>query len=74
MHSPRNHLNVLFAATGVSIVLAALGVPVVSYLPILVVLAICPLMMVFMMRSMNHSGSQDTGREDADRADGVHQL
>ena len=72
MHSHRNHLNLLFAATGVFIVLAALGVPVLSYLPILVVLAICPLMMVFMMRSMDHGGSQDTGREDADRPGDVH--
>lgn len=74
MYSHRNHLNLIFAATGVFIVLAALGVPVLSYLPILVVLAICPLMMVFMMRSMDHGGSQDTGREDADLPGDVHRL
>src|SRR3546814_9791715 len=37
-------------------VLAALGVPVLTYLPVLAVLAICPLMMVFMMRGMDHGG------------------
>lgn len=29
-------------------------------------------MMVLMMRSMDHGGGQDTGREDADRSGGVH--
>ncbi|HAS09091.1 MAG TPA: hypothetical protein DCS55_01005 [Acidimicrobiaceae bacterium] len=72
MHNHRNHLNLLFAAAGVFIVLAALGVPVLSYLPLLAVLAICPLMMVFMMRSMDHGGSEGAGPEDAERAGGVH--
>lgn len=72
MHSHRNHLNLLFAAAGVFVVLAALGVPVLSYLPFLVVLAICPLMMVFMMRGMDHGGSGGSDREDADRPGGMH--
>lgn len=40
---------------------AALGVPVLAYLPIAVLLLACPLMMVFMMRGMSHGGhsSQD---------------
>jgi hypothetical protein len=73
MHNHRNHLNLLFAAVGVFIVLAALGVPVLSYLPVLVVLAVCPLMMVFMMRGMDHDGgSRTAGREDADHPGSVH--
>ena len=42
-------------ALGVVVVLAAVGVPVASFLPFLFLLA-CPLMMVFMMRGMDHSG------------------
>jgi hypothetical protein len=38
--------------------LAVLGVPVITYLPILLVLA-CPLMMIFMMRGMGHGGHGD---------------
>ena len=72
MHSHRNHLNLLFAAAGVFVVLAALGVPVLSYLPFLVILAICPLMMVFMMRGMAHDSSGRSAREDVDRPGGVH--
>ena len=36
-------------------VLAAFGAPVFAYLPFLIFLA-CPLMMVFMMRGMDHGG------------------
>ena len=73
MHNHRNHLNLLFAAVGVFIVLAALGVPVLSYLPVLVVLAVCPLMMVFMMRGMDHdSGGGSAREEDAASPGGVH--
>ena len=71
MHNHRNHLHLLLAAAGVLIVLAALGVPVLTYLPLLALLAICPLMMVFMMRGMDHSG-QGSGQADADRPGGVH--
>ena len=34
---------------------AAVGVPVLAYLPIAVVLLMCPLMMILMMRGMSHS-------------------
>jgi len=71
MHNHRNHLNLLFAAAGVFIVLAALGVPVLTYLPVLAVLAICPLMMVFMMRGMDHGGHA-SGQREADHSDEVH--
>lgn len=71
MHNHRNHLNLLLAAAGVLIVLAALGVPVLTYLPVLAVLAICPLMMVFMMRGMDHGG-QASGPREADRSDEAH--
>lgn len=37
-------------------VLSTFGVPVITLLPFLLVLA-CPLMMVFMMRGMDHGGS-----------------
>lgn len=41
-------------------VLAALGVPVIAFLPVLIFLA-CPLMMVFMMRGMNHGRGGHVG-------------
>jgi hypothetical protein len=71
MHNHRNHLNLLLGAAGVFIVLAALGVPVFAYLPVLAVLAICPLMMLFMMRGMDHGG-QTSGPREADRSDAAH--
>jgi hypothetical protein len=71
MQNHRNHLNLLLAAAGVFIILAALGVPVLAYVPLLAVAAICPLMMIFMMRGMNH-GDQESARGDADRPGEVH--
>jgi choline-glycine betaine transporter len=51
--------NYLIAAAAVAAVLIAVGVPLVSLLPVAVLLA-CPLMMVFMMRGMSGShGSED---------------
>ncbi len=49
----------IFGIAGVA-VLAALGLPVVSLLPFLIFLA-CPLMMVFMMRGMDHGGRSHAG-------------
>lgn len=43
--------------------LSLFGVPVGNFLPFLLLL-VCPLMMVFMMRGMNHGGGQDT-RDDS---------
>jgi hypothetical protein len=49
----------LIVAAAVAAVLIAVGVPIVSLLPVAVFLA-CPLMMVFMMRGMSGShGSED---------------
>ena len=47
---------VLVAALAVA---AALGVPVLAYLPVALVALACPLMMVFMMRGMHggHGGA-----------------
>jgi hypothetical protein len=53
------HLKLVLGAVAVFLVLAALGVPVFSNLPLLGILVICPLMMMFMMRSMSHGGSRD---------------
>ena len=39
-------------------VLGLAGLPVLNYLPLLVILA-CPLMMMFMMGGMNHGGEKD---------------
>ena len=58
------HMKLILAAVAGLVVLAALGVPVLSYLPLLAIVAICPLMMIFMMRGMDHGGST---RNDADR-------
>jgi hypothetical protein len=60
------HLKLLLAAGAVVVVLAALGVPVLAYLPILAFFAVCTLAMMFMMRRMDHGrGSQrDDGESD----------
>lgn len=62
------HLKVVLGAVVVFLVLAALGVPVLSNLPLLAILLICPLMMMFMMRGMNHGGSQDAQADETDGA------
>jgi tetrahydromethanopterin S-methyltransferase subunit E len=57
MHNHSSHTKLLLAAVAGFGVLAAFGVPVLSYLPLLAIIAICPLMMIFMMRGMDHGGS-----------------
>ena len=42
---------------------AALGVPVLAYVPIAVLLLACPLMMVFMMRGMSHGNDEGTSHD-----------
>jgi hypothetical protein len=54
-----SHVKLILAAAAVFGVLAAFGVPVLSNLPLLGIVLICPLMMVFMMRTMNHGASRD---------------
>ena len=57
-----NHMKLMLGAGVGFLVLAALGAPVLSYAPLLILL-LCPLMMVFMMGGMDHGGdSRD--RED----------
>ena len=43
------------------------GLPVGNYLPFLIFLA-CPLMMVFMMRGMNHGGGDQGAQHDHSHA------
>ena len=62
MHNHGNHTTLIVAAVAGFVVLAALGVPVLSYLPLLAILVICPLMMMFMMRGMDHG--RDSSRDD----------
>lgn len=57
----RRHSNLIpfgVAAIAGVVLLALIGVPVWSYLPFIAIFAICPLMMVFMMRGMNHGGGE----------------
>lgn len=72
MHNHGSHTTLMFASVGAFVVLAAFGVPVLSYLPLLAVLVLCPLMMFFMMRGMDHGGRASGGGDDADRITGGH--
>jgi len=67
MHNHSSHTKLILAAVAGFVVLAAFGVPVLAYLPLLAIVAICPLMMMFMMRGMDHGGG--TSRDDNDGAD-----
>lgn len=53
-----NHLRIAVIAVAAVAVLGLLGVPVGAYAP-LAILVVCPLMMYFMMRGMNHGGTAD---------------
>lgn len=75
MHNHSSHTKLMLAAAAGFVVLAALGVPVLSYLPLLAILAICPLMMIFMMRGMDHGGmghGSDTSRDRDDDRPAAH--
>lgn len=65
------HLKFVLGAAAVFLVLAAFGVPVLSNLPFLGFLLICPLVMMFMMRGMNHGGRQDDQAGELDQSDGA---
>lgn len=65
-----SHMKLMVAGGAVFLVLAAFGVPVLSYLPLLAVVALCPLMMVMMMRGMEHGGSDKD--DDADAPSSAH--
>ena len=62
MNYERYFRPALFVLGGAA-VLTVLGVPVLTYLPLLIVLA-CPLMMFFMMRGMDHGGGGCHGSHD----------
>lgn len=65
------HTKLILAAVVGFVVLAALGVPVLAYLPLLAIFAVCTLAMSFMMRGMNHR--QGTDRDVVgDRSDSGH--
>ena len=67
-----NHTKLIVAAVAGFVVLAAFGVPVLSYLPLLAIVAICPLMMIFMMRGMDHGGGTSRDDADTDRTPSAH--
>ena len=64
MNNHATHLKLVLAAVLGLAVLGAFGVPVVSYLPLIAILAICPIMMIFMMKGMNHGGSSQDDNAD----------
>lgn len=66
-----NHAKLMIGAAAVFLLLAAFGVPVLSYLPLLAILAICPLMMIMMMRGMDHGGGSSK-EDDVDAPTSAH--
>lgn len=54
----QSHHRLIIAAVAVFVVVAALGVPVLAYTPLLAILVLCPLLMFFMMRNMDHGSDQ----------------
>jgi len=64
------HLKLILGAIAVLAVLGAFGVPVTSYLPLILVLAVCPLMMIFMMKSMDHGDGTES--VDSDHGSSAH--
>lgn len=71
MNNHGSHTTLMFAAVAGFAVLAALGVPVLAYLPLLAFLVVCPLMMIFMMRGMDH-GAGSNGDDDIAGRSGGH--
>lgn len=57
MHNHGSHMKLMLAGVAGFLVLGALGLPVLSYLPLLIIL-LCPLMMMFMMGGMDHGGDR----------------
>lgn len=66
-----NHTKLMVGAAALFLVLAAFGVPVLAYLPLLAIVVICPLMMMMMMRGMDHGGGSSKG-DDADAPTNAH--
>ncbi|MFP5318870.1 MAG: DUF2933 domain-containing protein [Acidimicrobiia bacterium] len=72
MNNHSSYAKLILAAAVGLVVLAAFGVPVLGYLPLLAIVAICPLMMVFMMRGMDHGGGTSQGDRDNAEAPPIH--
>jgi hypothetical protein len=70
MHNHSNHLKFILAGVVGFVVLASAGVLSWSNFPLLAILVICPLMMMLMMRGMDHGGSSND--ETTDSHHGAH--
>lgn len=57
----------MLIGVGILFVLGLAGLPVLTYVPLLIILA-CPLMMMFMMGGMNHGGGGQGGQHDHSHA------
>ena len=68
----QNHSKLIIAALAGVVVLAAFGVPVLAFLPVLAIFAVCALMMTFMMRGMDHGGSRDRDGVDSPQSGHRH--
>ena len=67
-----SHMKLILAGAAALVVLAAFGVPVLAYVPLLAIFVLCPLMMVMMMRGMDHGGASDRDDLPGDRASSGH--
>lgn len=65
-------LKLLVGAVAVLTLLAAFGVPVLGYLPILGFFAICTLGMMFMMRGSDHDADASGDGDRADQPPSAH--
>jgi tetrahydromethanopterin S-methyltransferase subunit E len=72
MTNHASHTKLILGAVAGFVVLAAFGVPVLSYLPLLAIVAICPLMMLFMMKGMDHGGGSNRDDDSTDRTPSAH--
>ena len=57
----------MLIGAGILFVLGLAGLPVLTYVPLLIFLA-CPLMMIFMMGGMNHGGGDQGPQQDKSHA------
>jgi hypothetical protein len=57
----------MLIGVGILFVLGLAGLPVLTYVPLLIILA-CPLMMMFMMGGMNHGGGGQGAQHDHSHA------
>lgn len=72
MNNHSGHTKLILAVVAGVVVLVAFGGSALSYLPLLAILAICPLMMIFMMKGMNHGGGSNLADDSSDQAPGAH--